>query len=70
MGIPQLTYVEEFIDRRVDAILISPKVADALTPVVNRAYAGGIPVIVLDRDRVIEECDRLGLFLTVRERAI
>ncbi len=27
-------------------------------------------VIVLERDRVIEECNRLGLFLTVRERAV
>jgi len=46
----QLADVEEFIEQRVDLILISPKVAGALTPVVNRAFDMGIPIIVLDRD--------------------
>ncbi len=46
----QISDVEEFISRKVDVILISPKVADALTPVVNKAIDQGIPVIVLDRD--------------------
>jgi ribose transport system substrate-binding protein len=36
--------------QKVDAILISPKVASGLTPIVNKAYRAGIPVIVLDRD--------------------
>ncbi len=42
--------VEEMIALGVDAILLSPKVADALTPVVNKAFDAGIPVFVLDRD--------------------
>ena len=42
--------VEGFIKQNVDAILITPKVAEGLTPVVNKAHARGIPVIVLDRD--------------------
>ncbi|MBF0111473.1 MAG: substrate-binding domain-containing protein [Desulfamplus sp.] len=46
----QIADVEEFISRKVDVILISPKVADALTPVVNKAMDRKIPVIVLDRD--------------------
>ena len=46
----QIRDVEELIRGQVDALLISPKVADALTPVVNKAYHSGIPVIVLDRD--------------------
>jgi ribose transport system substrate-binding protein len=46
----QFADVEEFIEQRVDLILISPKVAGALTPVVNRAFDMGIPIIVLDRD--------------------
>ena len=29
---------------------LSPKVASGLTPIVNKAYNAGIPVIVLDRD--------------------
>ena len=46
----QISDVDEFISRKVDVILISPKVAEALTPVVNKAMDKGIPVIVLDRD--------------------
>jgi ribose transport system substrate-binding protein len=50
--VKQIADMEEFIDRKVDVILISPKVAEALTPVVNKAFDQGIPVIVLDRDLV------------------
>lgn len=46
----QAADVEKFIRDKVDAILISPKVAEALTPVVSRAFNAGIPVFVLDRD--------------------
>ena len=46
----QVADVEELIARSVDAILISPKVSLGLTPVVNKAFDAGIPVIVLDRD--------------------
>lgn len=46
----QIADVEEFISRKVDVILISPKVAQDLTPVVNKAMDNNIPVIVLDRD--------------------
>ncbi|MBF0229783.1 MAG: substrate-binding domain-containing protein [Desulfamplus sp.] len=46
----QIADVEEFISRKVDVILISPKVAQDLTPVVNKAMDHNIPVIVLDRD--------------------
>ncbi|NJN47070.1 MAG: substrate-binding domain-containing protein [Candidatus Competibacteraceae bacterium] len=48
----QIADVQAFIDRPVDAILISPKVAEELTPVVSRAFNAGIPVFVLDRDLV------------------
>lgn len=46
----QVADVEGFIRMRVHAILITPKVAAGLTPVVNKAFDSGIPVIVLDRD--------------------
>ena len=46
----QAADVEEFISAGVDAILISPKVAEGLTPPVSKAFAAGIPVFVLDRD--------------------
>ncbi|MCP4693272.1 MAG: extracellular solute-binding protein, partial [Desulfobacterales bacterium] len=48
--VKQTADVEGFIRAGVDAILISPKVAEGLTPVVNKAFDAGIPVFVLDRD--------------------
>lgn len=45
----QQSQVEEFISAGVDVIIISPKEAAPLTPVVAAAYAKGIPVIVMDR---------------------
>ncbi len=50
----QQTQMEEFISAGVDLIIISPKEAAPLTPVVARACQEGIPVIVLDR-RVLGE---------------
>ncbi|MEO5378665.1 MAG: substrate-binding domain-containing protein [Magnetococcus sp. DMHC-6] len=48
--IQQIDDVEQFIRKKVDIILISPKVAHELTAIVNKAFTSGIPVIVLDRD--------------------
>ncbi|MDH7569407.1 MAG: substrate-binding domain-containing protein [Armatimonadota bacterium] len=45
----QIAQMENFIVQKVDAILISPKESAPLTPVVEKAYDAGIPVIVLDR---------------------
>jgi len=45
----QRSQVEEFVSAGVDIIIISPKEAVPLTPVVAEAYGKGIPVIVLDR---------------------
>jgi len=45
----QQAQVEEFISAGVDVIIVSPKEAAPLTPVVAQAYEKGIPVIVMDR---------------------
>lgn len=45
----QQAQMEEFISAGVDVIIVSPKEAAPLTPVVAAAYEKGIPVIVLDR---------------------
>ncbi|AQQ09952.1 D-ribose-binding periplasmic protein precursor [Sedimentisphaera cyanobacteriorum] len=45
----QQAQMEEFISAGVDLIIISPKEAAPLTPVVSQACNQGIPVIVLDR---------------------
>lgn len=45
----QQAQMREFISAKVDVIIVSPKEAAPLTPVVAEAYRNGIPVIVLDR---------------------
>lgn len=45
----QRSQMEEFISAGVNLIIISPKEAAPLTPVVAQAYQKGVPVIVLDR---------------------
>jgi ribose transport system substrate-binding protein len=45
----QVADMESLINRKVNAILISPKEAAGLTQVVARATDAGIPVVVLDR---------------------
>ncbi|MHC4124524.1 MAG: substrate-binding domain-containing protein [Planctomycetota bacterium] len=50
----QRSQMEEFVSAGVDLIIISPKEAAPLTPVVAHAYQKGIPVIVLDR-RVLRD---------------
>lgn len=46
----QIADMEALIAQRVDAILISPKTTEELTPVVSKAFNAGIPVFVLDRE--------------------
>jgi len=45
----QIADLESLIAQRVDAILVSPKVTEALTPTISKAFNAGIPVFVLDR---------------------
>ncbi len=58
-------------DRRADLPAIGP---DTVSGAVAAGLSGIIiekgGVMVLQRDRVIEDCNRLGLFLQVRERAV
>ena len=48
-SLTQRTHIEEFVQDKVDLILISPKEAQPLTEPVAKAMAAGIPVIVIDR---------------------
>ena len=41
--------IEQFIDQRVDVLILGTNDQRAVVPVVSRAYKAGIPVIVLDR---------------------
>lgn len=48
-SLKQRAHVEEFIQNKVDLIIISPKEAQPLTEPIGKAIDAGIPVIVLDR---------------------
>lgn len=45
----QIADVENFIQQKIDLLIISPNEAKPLTAVVKKAFDAGIPVIVLDR---------------------
>lgn len=44
----QMTIIEDFISRNVDAIVMAATDAKALVPVVQRAHEAGIPVVTID----------------------
>ena len=45
----QTEQIEKFIQRRVDLLIISPNQVHSITPVIDKAYDKGIPVILFDR---------------------
>ena len=45
----QVEDIEKFISEKVDLLVISPNESASLTPVVEKAYRSGIPVILYDR---------------------
>lgn len=46
----QVAQIENFIQQRVDLLIVAPNEAAPLTPVVKRAHDAGIKVICLERD--------------------
>ena len=45
----QIKDIEAFIDQKVDILVVSPNESEACTPVIEKAYRQGIPVILVDR---------------------
>ncbi len=45
----QIKDIREFIDRKVDLLIVSPNKAAPVTPIIEEAYAAGIPVVLVDR---------------------
>ena len=45
----QERHIQELIDQHVDLLIVSPNAAQPITPIVEKAYQQGIPVIILDR---------------------
>nr|WP_228102042.1 substrate-binding domain-containing protein [Dyadobacter subterraneus] len=45
----QIEQIQQLIDQQVDLLIVSPNEAKKITPIVEKAYQKGIPVIILDR---------------------
>ena len=45
----QIQQLQEFIDKKVDLLIVAPNSATQLTSVLDKAYDSGIPVIFFDR---------------------
>ena len=45
----QIADIEWFIEQKVDLLVVSPNESEACTPVIEKAYQQGIPVILVDR---------------------
>lgn len=45
----QIQQIQELIDEKVDLLIVSPAEAEPIAPIVDKAYASGIPVILVDR---------------------
>ena len=45
----QIADIEWFIEQKVDVLVVSPNESEACTPVIEKAYQQGIPVILVDR---------------------
>lgn len=46
----QISDIQDLVAKKVDALLVAPASATALTPTVNQAVAAGIPVVVFNSD--------------------
>lgn len=45
----QMEQIQDFIDQKVNLLIISPNQAVTITPIVEKAFDAGIPVILFDR---------------------
>ena len=45
----QVSQIQELIDQQVDLLIVSPNAALPITPIVEKAWQRGIPVVILDR---------------------
>lgn len=45
----QIEDIQILLDKKIDLLIVSPNEAEALTPIIERVYDEGIPVILVDR---------------------
>lgn len=48
----QVEQIQELIDQKVDLLIVSPNEAAPITPIVEKAFANGIKVIIVDRKTI------------------
>jgi ABC-type sugar transport system substrate-binding protein/AraC-like DNA-binding protein len=51
----QIADIQSFIDNKVDLIVVAPNQAEPITPIVEKAYKAGIPVVLVDRKIVSDK---------------
>jgi signal transduction histidine kinase/DNA-binding response OmpR family regulator len=45
----QVRQIQELVDQKIDLLIVSPNEVNPLTPIIERIYDSGIPVVVVDR---------------------
>jgi signal transduction histidine kinase/CheY-like chemotaxis protein len=45
----QIADIEYLINQKIDLLIVSPNEAESITPIVEKAFKNGIPIILLDR---------------------
>jgi len=45
----QIEQIQELIDKKVDVLIVSPIEAAPITPIIEKAFEKGIPIIIVDR---------------------
>jgi signal transduction histidine kinase/DNA-binding response OmpR family regulator len=48
----QVKQIQELVDERIDLLIVSPNEAEPLTPIIDKVYKEGLPVIVVDRSTI------------------
>ncbi len=46
----QIQDIEEFLEQGIDLLIVSPNESEPLTPIIEKVFNSGIPVIVVDRN--------------------
>ncbi|MEP7318680.1 MAG: substrate-binding domain-containing protein, partial [Panacibacter sp.] len=46
----QVKQIQELVDEKIDLLIVSPNEAEPLTPIIDKVYKEGLPVIVVDRN--------------------
>lgn len=51
----QIAQIQQFIDEKVDLIIVTPNEAKPLTAIIEKAFDAGIPVVIVDRKTTSEK---------------